>query len=77
MKGGLKWTRFLLVNHVDNSQSRPWQQIRNGPGPNASYNPKRNFNRRPIPLNFQGRSNWTQRNDFSNWSGPPSYNQNH
>ena len=47
-----------VVDHVDSGQFRPWQQERNRPRPNASYNPKKNFNRRPVSLNFQGRSNW-------------------
>ena len=66
-----------VVNHVDTNQTCPWQQERNEPGPNANYDPKSNFNRRPVPLNFQGHSIWNQQNGFSNWNRPPSYNQNY
>ena len=59
------------VHQIDTTQSRPWQQERTGNGPNASYNPKRNFNRRPVPLSFGNQPTWGETNQPPNWRGPP------
>lgn len=34
-----------FFNQINISQSCPWQHERNGPGPNANYNSKKNLNR--------------------------------
>lgn len=64
-----------IVNQANTDQSCPWQQEGNGLGPSANYIPKRNFNRRPISLNFQG-CTWNQQNNSSNWN-VPSFSSKH
>lgn len=57
-------------NQVETNQSRPWQQGHVDEGPNASYNPKRNFNRQPIAINFENTPSWGNMNQLPNWNGP-------
>ena len=62
-------TRSRAVNQVDTNYSRPWQQECMDGGPNVSYNPKRNFNRRQVYLNFGNRPCWGETNQPPNWRG--------
>ena len=50
------------VNQIDDNRNRPWQEERTGPGPNSTYNPKRNFNKRHVPINFPNRPSWGRTN---------------
>ena len=63
------------VNQVEDNRNRPWQEERSGPGPNSNYNPRRNFNKRPISIDFPNRPSWGKTNGPPNWNGPP-YNPN-
>jgi len=63
--------RSRAVNQIDANQSRPWQKERMGEMPNIGYNPKRNFNRRQVPLNFGNQPTWGETNQPPNWRGPP------
>jgi peptide methionine sulfoxide reductase MsrB len=62
------------VNQIEESRNRPWQEERTGPGPNSSYNPRRNFNKRPVLIQFPNRPSWGRTNGPPNWNGPPHTN---
>ena len=63
------------VYQIEDNKNRPWQEERSGPRPNSNYNPKRNFNKRHVPINFPNRPSWGRTNGPPNWNGPP-YNSN-
>ena len=59
------------VNQIEDNRNRPWQEERTGPGPNSNYNPRKNFNRRPVNIDFPTRPSWGKTNGPPNWNGPP------
>ena len=63
------------VNQIDYNRNRPWQEERSGSRPNSNYNPRRNFNKRHVPINFPNRPSRGRTNGPPNWNGPP-YNAN-
>ena len=59
------------VNQIEDNRNHPWQEERTCPCPNSNYNPRRNFNERPVPINSPIRPSWGRTNNLPNWNGPP------
>ena len=52
------WNHNVIFNQIEYSKNLPWQVKRSCPRPNSNYNPKNNFNKRPVPIDFPNWHRW-------------------